>query len=226
MGDIRDYQWAFPLVGGVIALLALLTPVAYFSSYSGSMNIWMWGLFSIDAYGYGSITRFTQDPGEITLSLISSAIVLICTIAIISSAASCRRNMRIGKIKKNAWLPLSIMVIVGTALWMIGMEALTYAYGYSFWSAVSPGFGVIGTFLGAILSIIGFGVSKMSPKETREVILPMKKEFIKLESQFIQPGESTSFKFCPNCGQKIISQEQRFCTNCGFELKGIPMTQF
>jgi len=45
MGDVRDYPWAFSLAGGVIALIALLTPAAYLSTYSGSINIWMWDYF-------------------------------------------------------------------------------------------------------------------------------------------------------------------------------------
>jgi len=67
----------------------------------------------------------------------------------------------------------------------------------------------------------------MSPKQPREVIVPMKKEFARQEiSPPREITESTlnSFKFCPMCGHQISTTEQRFCTNCGHELKGIPMS--
>ena len=94
---------------------------------------------------------------------------------------------------------------------------------------MSPGFGVIGMFLGAALSIIGYGVSKMKGPRRVELIVPMKKEFMPIEREIGMPikeiTESTlnSIKFCPNCGHNVISQGQRFCTKCGFELRGIPM---
>jgi len=88
--------------------------------------------------------------------------------------------MRVGVTKKNPWLPLSILVIIGTIIWMAGMEILSLSYSipFSFWGQVNPGFGVIGMFLGASLSIIGYGVSKMSSRQPREVIIPMKKQFM------------------------------------------------
>lgn len=42
MGDVREYDWAFPLVGGVIALIAFLTPAGNISNYASSMYVWMW----------------------------------------------------------------------------------------------------------------------------------------------------------------------------------------
>ena len=65
-------------------------------------------------------------------------------------------------------------------------------------------------FLGSGLSIVGFGVSKMSPKQPREVIVPMKKEFARQEiSPPREITESTlnSFKFCPMCGHQISTTE-------------------
>lgn len=219
MTDIRDYTWAFPIVGGVLALIALLTPAAYIGIPGNSMSVWMWGLISIQSYGYGSVTNFTQDPGELIISITCSLIVLISTIVILSKGVSIRTYPGSGK----SWVAPSILLIIGTIGWMVGMEINTQVfYGISLWAYISPSFGVIGMFLGGAVSLIGYGVSKMSPKETREVIIPMKKEFVRPENGISQPSEVGVFKFCPECGYKIMSKEQRFCTNCGFELKGVP----
>lgn len=229
MTEIRDYVWAFPLTGGVIALIAILTPAAYITVPGNSMYVWMWGLLSIQLYGYSNVTQFTQDPGELIISIICSVLVLIGTFAIISSAVSCRKKMRMGIVKRAGWLIPSILLIIGTISWMIGMEINSNIfYGMSLWTYINPGFGVIGMFLGGAVSIVGYGVSKMKGPRREEIFIPMKKEFITPENEISIPKKEiskptlTSFKFCPNCGQKIISQEQRFCTNCGFELRGIP----
>ena len=219
MGDIRDYTWAFPIVGGALALIALLTPAAYISIAGDSIYVWMWGLISIQSYGYGSATQFTEDPGELIISIICSLLVLISTIVIISKGNSIRTYPKLSK----SWVAPSILLIIGTIVWMVGMEINSIVfYGISLWALINPGFGVIGMFLGGALSLIGYGVSKISPKEAREVIIPMKKEFMRSENGISQPSEASVFKFCPNCGYKIIKVDNRFCTNCGFELKGLP----
>jgi hypothetical protein len=226
MASIRDYAWAFSLTGGVIALIALLTPAANISDYYTSMYYWMWGLRSVQAYYYGSLTNFAQDPIEVSISLISSAIVLICIIGIILSASKSRKKMDFAK--KKSWLSLSILLIIGTIIWMVGIEVFyrATAFGISFWGYFNPGFGIIGIFLGAGLTIIGYGVSKMSPRQPREVILPMKKAFPTPRKSFGEASEATPFKFCPNCGHKIVNVYNRFCTNCGIEFRAIPMAQF
>ncbi|MFX0144169.1 MAG: zinc-ribbon domain-containing protein [Candidatus Hodarchaeota archaeon] len=218
MADVRDYNWAFPLAGGIIALIAFLTPAAYFITYSGSMYIWMWGLFSVNAYGYGSLTAFTQDPGEIFVSAVCSLMVIISIIVIIAKGYSAKKYRG-----ESTWLAPSILLMIGTIAWIAGMEINgRLFYDFSLWLAVDPGFGVIGMFLGGILSIVGHGVSKMKP---REAILPMKEQF--MSPTISHPDTSvavlgtSSFKFCPDCGEKIVQANQKFCVNCGFELKGV-----
>jgi hypothetical protein len=219
--SIKEYDWAFPLVGGIIALIALLTPAAYYSTFSGSMNVWMWGLFSIYAYGYGSISTFTQDPGELFISISSSILVLISIIVIISKANKTRNYG-----DKSKWLGASISLIIGTIFWIVGMEINGQIFAsVSIWSILNPGFGVIGMFFGAILAIIGHGVNKMSPRQPRDLIVSKKSPFVRpivskpIESS-VEP-KSTSLKYCPKCGDKFILPDQKFCSNCGFEINNI-----
>ncbi|UCC19316.1 MAG: zinc ribbon domain-containing protein [Promethearchaeota archaeon] len=232
MGDIRNYSWAFPIGGGFLAIIALLTPSAYYSDYYQTFNFWMWGLVSYQIYDYyyGSqnIVMFTDVPQTLSLCIICSILIIICIIGILSSGSSYRRKMRSNISDKAKWLAPSILLIIGAIIWMVGMEiiSLTTPYPTSFWSTINPGFGVIGMFLGGAVSIIGYGISRMKPQETREIILPMKKEFIKTGEVAISADLTKSFRFCPNCGHQIYKQEQRFCTNCGFEFNGIPMTQY
>lgn len=219
--NIKDYDYAFPLVGGIIALIAFLTPAGSYSDFSGSMDVWMWGLFSIYAYGYGSLTTFTQDPGELLISVSCSILVLISIIIIISKANKTRKYG-----DESKWLGASILLIISTIAWIAGMEINgRIFFSISLWSVISPGFGVIGMFLGAILSIIGHGISKMSPRQPRDVIVLKKAQFVSSpaskSSEFSVESSPPSLKYCPMCGDKFIRQDQKFCGNCGFEIKDI-----
>ncbi len=213
MGDIREKAWAFPIVGGIIALIALLTPTAYLSEYLGSMYVWMWGLLSVQLYGYGSNTQFTEEPGELMISIICTIIVLISIIAMLASGSSNKKFRATAK----SWVAPSVFLMIGTIIYIVGLEINTYNIGgFSFWSNINPGFGVIGMFLGGIVSLIGYGVSKMSPRQATDIFVAKKTEFMRSEKE-IHPTPSSIFKFCPMCGYKIVKTDQKFCVNCGFQ---------
>jgi hypothetical protein len=219
--SVKDYDWAFPLVGGIIALIAFITPAGYYSDFSGSINIWMWGLFSIYAYGYGSITMFTQDPGELLISVSGSILVLISIIVIISKANKTRNYG-----DKSKWLGASISLIIGTIFWIVGMEINgQISAGVSIWSVINPGFGVIGMFMGAILAIIGHAINKISPRQPKDIIVPKKTPFIsstvRKPIELSAESDVPSFQYCPKCGDKFLRPDQKFCGNCGFEIKNI-----
>ncbi len=229
MGDVREYDWAFSLVGGAIALIAFLTPAGYISNYASSMYVWMWGLFSLQVYGYGTITRFTQDPGEIFVSLIGSLIVLISIGIIIYKGNNTRKFKRATAYNDSrSWAGASVMLMIGTIVWIVGLEINTQMfYDLSMWANLNPGFGVIGMFLGGILSLIGYGVSKMSPVQPKEVIVPMKKQFMSPEQAHTEPSPvatdlaQSSFKFCPMCGYKMMKTDPRYCVNCGEQFESV-----
>jgi hypothetical protein len=215
MGDIREKAWAFSIAGGILALLAFLTPTAYLSDYTGSFNVWMWGLVSFELYGYGSITTFTDNPSLIGISAVCSILVIISIIAMIGVGASSRNSGYSG----GGWVAPSILMFLATIGYIAGYE-MTYleGIGYSFWSTVNPGFGIIGIFLGGIISIIGYGVTKVQPQPTREAIFPVKKDFIRSNVR----SSTSTFKFCPSCGHDIIKPDQKFCIECGFQFENVP----
>ncbi len=220
MGENKNSIWALPLIGGILALIGLLTPAASYSSYYNTMQFWMWGLMSVRLYdyyeGYLTVTQFTESPVEIGLSIISTVIILVSAILLISKANSSRKN----GVSGVGWLSPSILMMLGTIIWMVGLEIYSQIYsGLSFWTYIDAGFGVIGPFLGAGLSIVGYGVSKMSSKRTQEMIIPMKQGFT---SPHISINAAHSFRFCPQCGEKRQQADQHFCINCGFDLKSFP----
>ncbi len=221
MGDNTEHIWILPLIGGIVALIGLLTPAASVSIIFNSMQVWMWGLFSIRQFdyvqlGYITTTRFTQNPVELIISISATLLVFSGALGLISSANSSRKTDITGK----KWIKPSILLIIGALIWIIGFEIYTQIEtGISFWEYINPGFGVIGPFLGAVLSLIGYAAAKMSPKLPKEVITLTKPE---APTPYDYSQVPHSFKFCPTCGEKVVDTNQKYCINCGFNLKSFP----
>ncbi len=137
-----------------------------------------------------------------------------------ASANKCRNDMKVGNISNSRGLTPSILIVISTIAWIISVEVFYMSGGISFWAFTSPGFGIIGMFLGSAITIIGYAVSKHGSKQRMDVdIIPKKYTVMKPASTPISVG--STLNFCPECGQKTAGFTQRFCMNCGFEFKKI-----
>lgn len=107
---------------------------------------------------------------------------------------------------------------------------------------MAPGFGVIGMFLGSILSLVGYGLSfkstsihtNVQPRANkkrgyvREIAETMDPQLTPKPTPISKPVQPVpvsaipdSVKFCPECGEKTINTVQGFCTKCGLDLKNL-----
>jgi len=220
MGEIYDYVWGFPLVGAILGIIAMLTPAASIIEFGSSFYLWIWGLVSFQLFGYGGMTAYTDNILLIIPSIIISIVIVISIIALLASANKCRNDMKVGNIGNSKGLTPSILIIISTIAWIISVEVVYVSGGMSFWAFTSPGFGVIGMFLGSIIPIIGYAVSKQGIKRRRDLdFIPKKSIEMKSESTPIAVG--SALNFCPECGQKTADFTQRFCMKCGFEFTKI-----
>lgn len=220
---IEDYLWAFPLLGGILTFIAILTPASFLFEGGVSIFIWMWGLASINISNYYetiNLVIFTDNPLILIPSIIISVVILLNIIILFLSSYFYRRDRNKGKVVNSRGLIASIFIIISTILWMISMEITFFTgSGISFWFNNNVGFGVLGVFLGAGLGIMGYGFSKYIRREKEnEIFLPKTTSPMRTTSSTNIPSK---FNFCPECGQKIIAGTQRFCVNCGFELTNI-----
>lgn len=228
MGKGYEYVWSIPLIGGILAIIAVLTPVAYFGEMGVSWNWWMWNLIVLGVGGYGSESIFISEMDFVIPSLITTGIMILSIISLLSLAAKARARKLDVKNFESVSILIGALIIGITIYYLIAMdsafydglviEGVPFPAGYHFWQLFSPSFGVIGPFLTAILAFVGAGAFRYYSKR-REDLIPSKM------GDFERKGPITKsmgvLNFCPECGEKIISETQRFCMQCGFDLQNI-----
>lgn len=226
MGERKDYIWMAPLIGGILSLIAFFTPAAGVQAGFEYFRVWMWGLISFQIYDpfwdvYERQTLFTPNPDIYIPSLICSISIFICALVLIITSASYPKRMKYNKENPTIWLGFSLPILGFTIAWIVIMEFVgSSSSGPSFWSFMIPGFGVIGLFIGVILSLIGYGIARMHLKRKKEITKASTKDIPSSISEEKVPVQIT-LQFCPNCGNKILAEYQKFCINCGFKFEDI-----
>ncbi|KKK89262.1 hypothetical protein LCGC14_2734860, partial [marine sediment metagenome] len=196
------------LIGGILTLLALLTPSFYASMGGIKEYFWMWGLHYGSIPGYGSEISFipTIEPVEYMLpifiaGIIPAIIILACSIKLIAISSSIRSGRKDIKTSGNTLIGLGITLIIGSIIFIIGIDITMnnfidylfydpydlYFYIPDFWTIYSPGFAIIGPFLGAVLAIISGVASKTIKLDVGPTWTPEVKSFISKTTQTPRP---------------------------------------
>ncbi|MFX1315561.1 MAG: hypothetical protein ACFE9T_06820 [Promethearchaeota archaeon] len=230
MVNIKDYIWVFPLVGGILTIVGLLTPVAYVRISNNSQYYWLWGLFFAHIGGSTHTEWiFEMEPKEISPAiflffLVNFVVFLIFAIGSIKSAYKAKKEKETKQFEKS-WLTQGIGVIVLAILFIIFTEILMSIYydkigfpGTSFWENWDPGFAIIAPFISGGLIITGVIMSKYIPK--REGVAPIKEKVIPTTKPRII-DHTKSFSYCPECGQTVMYEGCKFCTSCGYEFPAL-----
>ena len=222
MKDWRNYTWALPIIGAIIVIISIATPVmddptityedewdVY--TYKAYLDIWMVGYFEVGPYD-GWVDELSDLTGDFELGL---APFIICFLGLLIGVIAgigvgvlgYRRDFR-----KNIATLSGILMIGCTLLFIIwvevgwgpfGGEPITYVDEWDDTVTVTyqfdPGFGIIGPFIGGVFCLAG---GFIQPGE-RAIPLSSKK-----------PGVTTALKlkYCPDCGAKAYG---KFCSNCG-----------
>ena len=233
MTDVKKYIWAVPIIGGIFAIVALLTPVASMNLSLPGMSVradlWLWGLYDYNFAGIDVGSDFIMLGGSVIITLIiaSGGILLI------GSSVGLRKNLRN---VRNFSIIAGMLILVAELLWVIvvptgfpmeqywgivppGVTLTFWTFSYMGVSLTlhAVGFGFIGGILAVVIAFGGAGAAHYYSKE-REVIVPEKKEISPPTKEPIV-SETPELKFCPECGAELEDPDIKFCGKCGFDLK-------
>lgn len=228
IGKNYEYVWLIPLISGILAIIAFVTPVAFFNRMGISWYWWMWNLSVMGVSGLGSESIFISEIDFMIPSLIISCIMILSIITLLSLAIKARTRNLDMKNFESVSITIGTLLIGSNIYYLLAMDIAFYdgivlggtlfPPGFHFWDVFGPSFGVIGPFFSSGLAFIGAGVFRYYSKRKEELI-PSKMEIFKKKGPTIK--SMGGLNFCSECGKKIISVTQRFCMNCGFELQNI-----
>jgi len=179
--NYKNYIWTFPLLGGILTIIGLLTP---FSMEDGVYS-WLWGgnYFELggDSYFYWTLEIY-QDVPLIFISNITLFIILLITA--IGSIIYSLMVWKTGDFKRyeRKWLYLGILFIIATIVYLIEFEILMRYYykeyfdlDASYWEFFNPGFGLIAPILSGGIILAGFGINKYFLPKKRDRYIKTKK---------------------------------------------------
>lgn len=239
MADIRKNIWLIPLVAGILALIAVVTPAASMNVLGMlTANLWFWGLYTYDYTGFFSGTDFIMDPLVLIPSLITTILIALSGVLLVSAGARLKRDSDKLSFVRNFSAISGILILVAEILWLVMVPMffpMAYywdtAFGsggpYTFWTwnlggfmnypLHSVGFGVIGGFIAAGIAFGAVGAASYYSKE-RPMKAPKEKEGTPIAKE-APPVKESELKFCPECGAEIEDPNIKFCGKCGFEFK-------
>lgn len=237
MADIRKNIWLIPLVAGIIALIAVVTPAVSMNLLGMlTASLWFWGLYIYDYTGFFSGTDFIMDPLVLIPSLVTTILITLSGVLLISAAARLKRDSdKLGCVR-NFSVISGALTLIAEILWLVMVplffpmayywDAVLTGFPYTFWTwnmgffnypLHSAGFGIIGGFIAAAIAFIAAGVASYFSKE-RPMKIPEKKEVIPVTKE-APLAKGPELKFCPECGAEIEDPDIKFCGKCGFEFK-------
>ncbi len=222
--ETRDFIWVIPLFAAVFAIIAILSPTAYYSYGDVTWNWWMWDFMTMDLVGYYPIGLFISDVDFIIPSIITTSAVLLSAVNLmILSITTRKRNLNTKYFELmsiiSAVLSIGIMIYYIIAMDIAFIDGLIlggiiFPAGIHFWDAFQPSFGIFLPFISATISFIGVGVFRYYSKR-KDDIIPPKFDTVK---EYIPVSKTMgSLNYCPECGNKILYADAKFCTNCSYK---------
>jgi hypothetical protein len=166
---VRNYStliWILPLVSGILLIIAILTPIAYYSQYGFSRFWWMWDFVSM-SFGTSTEYHFIFDIDLIVTSIITTAVMLFSAINLFILARKTKlasSNLRIYTVRSVISAFLSIGVII---YYMISIDSWYFS---NFWDFYDLSFGTILPFISAFLSFIEVGAYRYFSKKKESLL--------------------------------------------------------
>ncbi|MFW9828132.1 MAG: hypothetical protein ACFFEY_11095 [Candidatus Thorarchaeota archaeon] len=156
----EKYATFFPIIGGVLTILALFAPTSFSTDSIATYYVWMFQTYLHTDPPPIRIGLLRWDPTLLTFSVIFSVIIFLSALIIIWISIKYRKNSINFKKFKNILLILAILISILTLAWIIMMEVYYMIYGANHWVGIGSGhyiphFGIIGPFIGSIFVVLG-----------------------------------------------------------------------
>ncbi|MFX1376094.1 MAG: zinc ribbon domain-containing protein [Promethearchaeota archaeon] len=240
MANWKEYIWAIPIVGAIIAFISMAVPAVISTSLESElmgpapwgMEIWLIGHFEFGPSSgsiselndiYSGVFEFPEAAFTICMvGVLIGAIITVISGVIGFRERSGKSDSRIGDYRKHITLLGGGLMVLFSLIFIIWVEAdaslfsgntidvITDEYYYKF----MPGFGIIGPIIGGVLCIASAFMGPIPEKERIEPETP-KQLLVKAEPQVTAQPQVTpdsEARFCPHCGTRVPGD---YCPDCG-----------
>ncbi|MFX1314319.1 MAG: hypothetical protein ACFE9T_00515 [Promethearchaeota archaeon] len=137
MVNIKNFIWIFPVLGGILTIIALFFPAAYFEITN--YPVWM--------VGYNDETGWLKSVADLALGIIIVLIIFGASIILVYTGIKSFK----GEAATKLWSILASVIIILSVIWIVAIEG-NEAFS---WRVFNPGFGIIAPFIGACIVLVG-----------------------------------------------------------------------
>lgn len=215
-------MFVFPLIGGILCIIAFFSPAMFAPMYSGSYSYWFWGMININRLSFNN-----ERIDILIVGIVVGSLILISGIKLVYSANLVRTEKKSFTDQNKTWVRMPLFAILSSITWLFYISNAGEGYfvppGMDVWYYFYMDIGLIGAFSGGTLTILGYIFNK-AIRETeimsyfittpRKEIIISHKKFPASEIQTAQQLETPNF--CPMCGFKP-GTTYKFCPGCGFK---------
>ncbi len=162
---IKNFIWILPLIGGLLTLIAIFTPAAYYFESSGHLIFWMWGWYDrLGIWDYGMVKGLISDLLILNIGTICTVLIIVVAsifvVNSISAALIFRKGNRFTKIVLWVWFLSGILFIIAPIFWMAMVQIFPPFSPIpvdsdpppNFWRMLFPGWAIIVPILTGALS--------------------------------------------------------------------------
>jgi len=147
MIDKEEYILTIPIISGILAIIAILTPALYGNTFFS----WIWGL-NIVTYG-SSYIYAAAEPLTLYLGFLATLLILIGGGILIITVYRFKKHF-VKKDKLGLYWIISGFLIIGGVLFYLIIQ-LIYMITAGNLTLLIPGFGIIGTIISSALAFVG-----------------------------------------------------------------------
>jgi len=141
MGNLSEHSYAFAMIGGILALISLVFPAAYYAypltDMGYGMLVWMWGFAMLRHMGESRIYFFNADLGEqadifgaeffgFLTSITCTSAIIFSGIVLIITAQKVKHGNMSDETGSKVWAIMALIIIGSCIFWIITVE---YYYG-------------------------------------------------------------------------------------------------
>ena len=145
--------YVLAILAGILALMALLFPVAYEDVTGFEIYVWMWTLILFKTGGGDWESEFIDSDlyEDIFLwGLVGTALIFISFVLLIYTGVKAnKRNENYSAV----WIMCSIFLVFAPVMFIITTSDENFWFG-GFWDWLDPHFGIISPFIAALLAFV------------------------------------------------------------------------